>query len=454
MAEIEEKLSCQVCGDLNASKHYGSYCCSGCKGFFRRTLRNNRHYICLNEDDCPIIVENRNCCRACRYKKCLQAGLNPYLVHGDFGSTILPDSILSPDDSKRRKYKKRGERLSITSESSEVSMTSDCSMVKKENELSFEEECSRWQKLALNFHLDDKEMENAPLGYKRILPKMKVVDADSIAVYFVLVEKLCDNFIDSNANHMTSPTDEYFCSTAVSAEKALFQPRSVSSRTAINWSADYFIDSSGMKRMYCRILTHYGDWVSHIPEIFSLSYSDRVRLVIDRNVPCIDILLAYRSVINNAEGLVLSGGSYYPRKESDQRTVDIQIRPYLKRLTDTLYDEFIIPAKKMKMTEAEYALLRLLVFFLPVEGLSDDGKRIVRQAANFYRNVLSLNIQKEFPDYSTNEIMERMSKLMSFLPVIEIAKSAENAGFSIMTLFNIADLNGELTYEIYVKSQS
>jgi hypothetical protein len=80
---------CLVCEEGEAAKHYGSVCCSGCKGFFRRTVRFHKVYECPFGKKCNIRKEFRNCCRACRYNKCLAVGLNPMLVHGDRGMTKI-----------------------------------------------------------------------------------------------------------------------------------------------------------------------------------------------------------------------------------------------------------------------------------------------------------------------------------------------------------------------------
>ena len=154
----------------------------------------------------------------------------------------------------------------------------------------------------------------------------------------------------------------------------------------------------------------------------------------------------------NAKGVVFSGGSYFPRDEQEQDTmVDPEIKPYLKRLTNWLYDEFVISAKKMNLTEAEYAILRLLIFFVPVDGLSEEGKQIVREASNFYRSILCSEIRSEHSDWEIDQIMDRISSVMSFLQVIETAKIIEDEGFSVMTLFNIAQMKGELPYEVHIR---
>uniref|UniRef100_A0A914PRC0 Nuclear receptor domain-containing protein n=1 Tax=Panagrolaimus davidi TaxID=227884 RepID=A0A914PRC0_9BILA len=72
--------SCRVCDDPHGSKHYGGVCCSGCKGFFRRSIIMKNVYRCQFSGNCKISFENRSICRACRFDKCLRADLDPKMV--------------------------------------------------------------------------------------------------------------------------------------------------------------------------------------------------------------------------------------------------------------------------------------------------------------------------------------------------------------------------------------
>uniref|UniRef100_A0AC35GHU3 Nuclear receptor domain-containing protein n=1 Tax=Panagrolaimus sp. PS1159 TaxID=55785 RepID=A0AC35GHU3_9BILA len=72
---------------------------SGCKGFFRRTVRFQRKYECSFDKNCIIRKEFRNCCRACRYDKCLKMGLNPLMVHSDRVASSTKNSSSEPEAS-------------------------------------------------------------------------------------------------------------------------------------------------------------------------------------------------------------------------------------------------------------------------------------------------------------------------------------------------------------------
>lgn len=104
-------IPCKVCRDHSSGKHYGIFACDGCAGFFKvmvdvlpwdialnskskatpgtgtnpslclslqRSIRRNRQYVCKakSEGSCVVDKTHRNQCRACRLRKCVEAGMN------------------------------------------------------------------------------------------------------------------------------------------------------------------------------------------------------------------------------------------------------------------------------------------------------------------------------------------------------------------------------------------
>ncbi|XP_068082025.1 nuclear receptor subfamily 2 group E member 1 [Anabrus simplex] len=80
-------IPCRVCQDHSSGKHYGIFACDGCAGFFKRSIRRQRQYVCKAkaEGSCVVDKAHRNQCRACRLRKCLEAGMNKDAVQHERG---------------------------------------------------------------------------------------------------------------------------------------------------------------------------------------------------------------------------------------------------------------------------------------------------------------------------------------------------------------------------------
>ncbi|TMS37996.1 hypothetical protein L596_004814 [Steinernema carpocapsae] len=114
-------VPCRVCQDHSSGKHYGIFSCDGCAGFFKRSVRRHRQYVCKNrgaadEGQCIVDKTHRNQCRACRLRKCLEIGMNKEAVQHERGprnSTLRrhmtlfamsqPDLVLTPPEQKATK---------------------------------------------------------------------------------------------------------------------------------------------------------------------------------------------------------------------------------------------------------------------------------------------------------------------------------------------------------------
>uniref|UniRef100_A0A674N7K9 Estrogen-related receptor delta n=1 Tax=Takifugu rubripes TaxID=31033 RepID=A0A674N7K9_TAKRU len=74
-SSLGPKRVCLVCGELASGYHYGVASCEACKAFFKRTIQGNIEYICPVNNNCEITKRRRKACQACRFQKCLQAGM-------------------------------------------------------------------------------------------------------------------------------------------------------------------------------------------------------------------------------------------------------------------------------------------------------------------------------------------------------------------------------------------
>ncbi|KAJ9584066.1 hypothetical protein L9F63_021583, partial [Diploptera punctata] len=80
-------IPCKVCQDHSSGKHYGIFACDGCAGFFKRSIRRQRQYVCKAkaEGNCVVDKTHRNQCRACRLRKCVKVGMNKDAVQHERG---------------------------------------------------------------------------------------------------------------------------------------------------------------------------------------------------------------------------------------------------------------------------------------------------------------------------------------------------------------------------------
>ncbi|TRY66016.1 hypothetical protein DNTS_014108, partial [Danionella cerebrum] len=80
---VPQNEACPVCGDRVSGYHYGLLTCESCKGFFKRTVQNNKRYTCAEAQSCPMDPAQRKRCPSCRFQKCLSVGMKKEAVRAD-----------------------------------------------------------------------------------------------------------------------------------------------------------------------------------------------------------------------------------------------------------------------------------------------------------------------------------------------------------------------------------
>ncbi|KAL0992624.1 hypothetical protein UPYG_G00095920, partial [Umbra pygmaea] len=82
-ARLNQEEGCPVCGDRVSGYHYGLLTCESCKGFFKRSVQNNKRYACAERQSCPMNPSQRKRCPYCRFQKCLTVGMKREAVRAD-----------------------------------------------------------------------------------------------------------------------------------------------------------------------------------------------------------------------------------------------------------------------------------------------------------------------------------------------------------------------------------
>uniref|UniRef100_A0A1I7V0X2 Nuclear receptor domain-containing protein n=1 Tax=Caenorhabditis tropicalis TaxID=1561998 RepID=A0A1I7V0X2_9PELO len=67
---------CSICGQEGDGYHFGAETCKACAAFFRRSVIQKKEFQCNGNKDCDLVANVRCMCRACRFSKCLEMGMN------------------------------------------------------------------------------------------------------------------------------------------------------------------------------------------------------------------------------------------------------------------------------------------------------------------------------------------------------------------------------------------
>ncbi|CAF2073407.1 unnamed protein product [Rotaria magnacalcarata] len=181
VADIFAQISCYVCQAPSSGIHFGAITCEGCKGFFRRSIKERApsRYKCMDNGTCEINVATRNACRYCRFQRCIKVGMsvegsrigrqsNLFKHHmrmmlqrnGQIpNATMLHQMVHSTSSSSRNKTSSRKRTISESS-SSESELTQSTS-----TNMDFEEQLDQSSKeLIANVHKAFKEtLDNLPI---------------------------------------------------------------------------------------------------------------------------------------------------------------------------------------------------------------------------------------------------------------------------------------------------
>uniref|UniRef100_A0A7E4V6D5 Nuclear receptor domain-containing protein n=1 Tax=Panagrellus redivivus TaxID=6233 RepID=A0A7E4V6D5_PANRE len=71
---------CAICSAPADGLHYNAISCRSCNAFFRRAVTFKQTYTCRKDGNCDVNQHVRCACRACRFNKCILAGMSPAAV--------------------------------------------------------------------------------------------------------------------------------------------------------------------------------------------------------------------------------------------------------------------------------------------------------------------------------------------------------------------------------------
>ncbi|WKX92769.1 hypothetical protein Q1695_010646 [Nippostrongylus brasiliensis] len=380
-------LVCVVCGDQAFGKHYGVNACNGCKGFFRRSVWNNRQYMCRFDGQCAIAKEHRNVCRACRLKQCFLAGMNPRAVQSERERSDPLQDMEDGDDDYRENSP---DRCSVEVQTEQCSMKADA------------------------LPSPDAELNRA---------------ADSL---LAMHRQVCSR-VDPPSVHGYTRSDG-LSSASVSFINAFYNPNMISIRTPLVITAERVATMKDVMQDWRRHFVLFADWLHALPEFASLSVDDQILIAKSRFGPFYWWMCANWTNEACCDGVCYANGTYFPRSETLQCFPDV--RGCSERMVVTLSE----PLRELQLDETEKCLMLAVIVFSdePLE-LSISGKEHVRSMGHRFVRMLHHHIRNREPGLSNSAIGLRIAKIMILLTATTNLVYMASDNFQLHDVLHIVD---------------
>ncbi|KAF8386696.1 hypothetical protein PRIPAC_75838 [Pristionchus pacificus] len=364
---------CAVCGDPAIGFHYDVASCSGCRSFFRRTIKQEKEYACKREGRCMAEkdVERANC-KACRLDACIEAGMNPQALQSadiDIPSNKLAQMIVQRQTAKRA--------AAVALVRSSTSPTMEDRVQGLIDELILTKQAHDRIRSSIftptpddGYNLDKLFGETGKMGH----PWASMMDGDNLQIV-----KLYSLTVLSQA------------------------------RAPPTW-----IMEGRLKWWPLADCIYTIEYLRTFPFFDELSRIDQRILAIHTVSSATNLTRSYYSVEQRSEVMINPDGM---RHNGQWKTV-----------FDLEYDcEIIIGINRLAITESEYALLKAIVCANhEIIGLSQDGREVLEQYQAMYRkSLLSLALATRGP-LEGPRFFSAALLLLSTLTKLTLSKKVEH----------------------------
>uniref|UniRef100_A0A8R1DXT4 Nuclear receptor domain-containing protein n=2 Tax=Caenorhabditis japonica TaxID=281687 RepID=A0A8R1DXT4_CAEJA len=404
----EELTICSVCCDEASGRHYGVVACFGCKGFFRRTVRAGKNYVCRYNGKCRIDKAGRNVCRSCRFQKCLEVGMEP--------DAIRPDR----DKTGRQKNPRRNTQFeSVNKKSSVSSLLGDLpnmNTIKEDME---------------NRSVSPSLSDTVPLRQNTLIADENVLT--TLSEIEDIVIQLQDNF---ETTQQTLPQ----------MAEAITKPSLISARTLLNFngtmgSADPHCVSSNLRRM----IVFTFDYINTLRPIADLNADEKLSLARSMVAPFLILFCGYHSVISDPqefECIYLPSGHKLPSHQNlftknSSKKKFILLENKAEHVRRNMTEMILHQLQRLKVTKVEMVALKAIMALDPnVKGLSQKSVELLVIARESVQHALFSHLINNFG------VLEATSRFAHLLLLIT---SATRVAFSLSSFFQ---LSRDVNYDI------
>ncbi|XGW12240.1 hypothetical protein V3C99_013158 [Haemonchus contortus] len=345
---------CRVCGDGNAKTHYGVVTCFGCKGFFRRTLKRPSEYQCRHNGTCVVDRHERNSCRYCRFKKCIEVGMDP--------KAVRPDR-----DATGRHYQGRQRRSKLSADD--------------EGEV------------------DAEWIRKLPVDMRTTL--MQIMNID-----------LMVGSGDGNRDGMASYPLNF-----TSIRQLLEDPSVLDGkRTEMRYDSFREVEAGELPAVAHRNLLSAIDWVDHLFDIIDIqNLDDKVATVKHCFAPLMVFGYSVVTAKNTKQPDIVCVCNFgHVKRDCCLRWTE----PYhfANRLAERSIDELISPFRRMNIKEEEAALLKAIIIANPyIQGLSSEASEAIADLRDRLQETLYHVVRETHPKEVASA---RFGNLLLFIPSV------------------------------------
>ncbi|KAF1749207.1 hypothetical protein GCK72_025674 [Caenorhabditis remanei] len=408
LSEGEESTICTVCCDEASGRHYGVVACFGCKGFFRRTVRAGKNYVCRYNKKCRIDKAGRNVCRSCRFQKCLEVGMEP--------DAIRPDR----DKTGRQKNPRRNTEGSIK-KVSVSSLLGDLPCLTGKFKDETDDDSSS----------PSSRSDSAPMDLRP-----SIIDEN---VLHTLSE--IENIVVTLQDNVISPQQMFPRMDEAITQPAIIAPRDVMIFNGVKGDADADCVAHNLRRM----IVFTFDYINTLRPIADLHPMEK--LIIARSVvgPFSVLFCGHQSVSNGApdhDSIYLPSGHKLPAgqllftKDSDMKKhhmLENKANIVRRNMTDLILHQL----RKLQVTKIEMVALKAIMLLDPnVRGLTQQSCDLLSVARESVQNALFSHL---VANSGTTEATSRFAQLL-----LLIATATRVA----YTISSFVQLSRDVTYDL------